>query len=98
MLGGMLELPSSPWGPAPAEPLSYAPQKAAWKRAAQPVEHVFTHFRLTLDVYAARVPSEQAEGIWLPLGELETAGLPSVMRKVAAAGLAALGMDGLRGG
>ncbi len=98
LLGGMLELPSSPWGPAPAEPLAHAPQKATWQRAALPVEHVFTHFRLTLDVYAARVPAERAEGIWLPLADLDAAGLPSVMRKVAAAGLACLGENGLRGG
>ena len=103
LLGGMLELPSSPWGEEPDEPLSLAPQKASWRRSNAPVVHVFTHFRLTLDVYAARVPSERADGIWLPLQELETAGLPSLMRKVAAAGLGALGLadlgvDGLRSG
>lgn len=92
LLGGMLELPSSPWAAdAPADPLSHAPQRADWSRAPAPVEHVFTHFRLTLGVYAARVTAETAEGLWLPLAGLDGAGLPSVMRKVAAAGLAALG-------
>ncbi len=95
LLGGMLELPSTPWGPSsPAEPLALAPQTASWTRAADQVTHVFTHFRLTLDVYAARVGAETAEGLWLPLADLDGAGLPSVMRKIAAAGLGALGVDG----
>ena len=94
LLGGMLEIPSSPWGPPPDDPLSYAPQKARWARATGQVEHVFTHFRLTLEVYAARGAPQTAEGLWLPLADLDAAGLPSVMRKVAAAGLAALGEHG----
>lgn len=95
LLGGMLELPSSPWGEKPEDPLSHAPQPAKWARATGQVEHVFTHFRLTLDVYAASGAPETAEGLWLPLAELDAAGLPSLMRKVAAAGLAALGQPGL---
>lgn len=95
LLGGMVELPSSPWGPLPSDPLAYAPQKATWTRALGEVEHVFTHFRLTLAVYAARVKAETAEGLWLPLAELDAAGLPSLMRKVAAAGLTTLGDDTL---
>lgn len=92
LLGGMLEIPSTPWGAAlPDAPLALAPQAAAWTRAPERVIHVFTHFRLTLEVYVARIAAERAEGLWLPLGELDGAGLPSVMRKVAAAGLAALG-------
>lgn len=91
LLGGMLELPTSPWGPVPERPLAHAPQKARWARAPGEVEHVFTHFRLTLAVYAARVKAETAAGTWLPLAGLEAAGLPSLMRKVAATGLAALG-------
>jgi len=94
LLGGMLELPSSPWGAPPERPLDHAPQTARWARATGQVEHVFTHFRLTLDVYAARGAPETAEGLWLPLDGLDAAGLPSVMRKVAAAGLAALGEHG----
>ena len=97
LLGGMLEIPSSPWGAKPDAPLAHAPRKARWKKAPGEVEHVFTHFRLTLDVYAARVATETAEGIWLPVADLEAAGLPSVMRKIAAAGLACLGENGLRG-
>jgi A/G-specific adenine glycosylase len=95
LLGGMLELPSSPWGAPPDEPLAHAPQNAAWKMAPGEVEHVFTHFRLTLAVYAARVTTEKADGLWLPARDLEAAGLPSLMRKVAAAGLACLGETGL---
>ncbi len=92
LLGGMLELPSSPWAAEPpAMALAHAPQAADWSRAADEVEHVFTHFRLRLAVYAARVATQTAEGTWLPLGELAAAGLPSVMRKIAATGLAALG-------
>ena len=87
LLGGMLEFPSSPWtAAAPHDPLAHAPMKGEWKRLPTRVEHVFTHFKLTLDVYAARVGrADPAFGLWTPRTEADAAGLPSVMRKILGA-------------
>ena len=87
LLGGMLEVPTGPWaaGP-PQDPEGHAPVAAAWQRLPERVEHVFTHFRLTLDVYAAEAEAcDPGLGLWVPWSEAAAAGLPSVMRKVLAA-------------
>jgi A/G-specific adenine glycosylase len=87
LLGGMLEIPSTPWAnPAPDDPFTHAPVKANWKRLPTRVEHVFTHFKLTLDVYVARVGSrDPAFGVWTPRTDADAAGLPTVMRKILSA-------------
>ncbi|MCC6918979.1 MAG: A/G-specific adenine glycosylase [Alphaproteobacteria bacterium] len=90
LLGGMLELPTTPWQPDPsADPLAHAPASAAWRKAGR-IEHGFTHFLLTLDVYTADTSTESAEGHWVPLDKAPHAGLPTVMRKVLEAGLSAI--------
>lgn len=83
LLGGMVELPGTPWRAAPyspAEALALAPMAADW-RAAGAVRHVFTHFALTLEVHAARVECITAPGFLRPLAALDAEALPSVMRK-----------------
>ncbi len=96
LLGGMMEVPSSPWvSTGDADALASAPVTADWVTANQPVVHVFTHFRLELTVLSARIAKRtrllsQAEPErckWVPREDLATAALPSVMRKVLAAGL-----------
>ncbi len=72
LLGGMLALPETP------------PVDADW-RVAGSIEHVFTHFSLTLDVHLART-KRLPEGLAAPAA---TAALPSVMRKALNAALAA---------
>ena len=59
---------------------------ANWRQATGPVRHVFTHFRLELDVYAAEIGKAPApEGHWWENAEtLDEAALPTVMRKVIA--------------
>ena len=57
-----------------------APMRAPWRQAGQ-VRHIFTHFELFLDVYAAKVPRIAAEGFLRPAGALADEALPSVMRK-----------------
>jgi A/G-specific adenine glycosylase len=86
LLGGMAELPGTdwradPWGPD--EALALAPMPAAWRPAGQ-VRHGFTHFALTIELFAARVPHVAAEGFMHPVGQLHAAALPSVMRKCVA--------------
>ena len=83
LLGGMTELPGTPWRQAawPAEEvMAHAPMPAAWRPSGQ-VRHGFTHFELTLDLYAARVPRIEAEGFLCPIAALGEEALPSVMRK-----------------
>jgi A/G-specific adenine glycosylase len=83
LLGGMLELPGTPWRETAwgeAEALAGAPQGADWRLAGHAV-HVFTHFELRLDVYAARAPHIVAEGLLHPIGGLAAAALPRVMRR-----------------
>lgn len=77
LLGGMAGLPTSDWGATrldEAAALEYAPVAAAWDRIGE-VRHIFTHFALTLDVYAARA-KPKGDGWWG-----EPSALPTVFRK-----------------
>ena len=85
LLGGMLALPTSDWGPAPA-PGSGAPARADWRPAGE-IEHVFTHFALTLKVMRAEGPAEGL--IWTPIDEAAR-GLPSVFLKALRQGMNSL--------
>jgi A/G-specific adenine glycosylase len=90
LLGGMTELPGTPWRAErwdPPEALGHAPMPAAWRPAGE-VRHGFTHFELVIGLFAARVPEIDAQGIdtrgfLRPTTELGTEALPSVMRKCA---------------
>ncbi len=84
LLGGMLALPSGRWDErAPSG--EDAPVAARWSEVGA-IDHVFTHFSLTLHLFGARAPERPAEGIWWPLQSLEEAGLPTVFAKAAARG------------
>ena len=95
LLGGMTEMPSTPWVHEldEKEARKQAPLAAEWKKLAGTVEHGFTHFPLRQTVYVARMPAKTkapAGMRWVPLAELHGEALPNVMRKVAAhAGLLA---------
>ncbi len=82
LLGGMLGLPTSDWGAPAADP---APPAAADWRDAGAVEHVFTHFSLTLSV---RAGEGEGDFLWTAPDEARTA-LPTVFRKALERGLAA---------
>lgn len=83
LLGGMTELPGTAWRDAAWDAIAEAPMEADWRAAGQ-VVHVFTHFELRLEVYAAEVEAIAAEGFLLADSELGRAALPSVMRKCVA--------------
>ena len=86
LLGGMTELPGTPWTAAPLTQdaaLAQAPLPAPWRPVGQAV-HGFTHFELTIDVYAAAVPVIAADGFLRPADALHGEALPSVMRKCIA--------------
>jgi A/G-specific adenine glycosylase len=87
LLGGMMEVPSTPWRAKPwaeAEAARAAPARAAWRKLPGAVRHGFTHIALTLAVWAARVAERPAvEGIWWPIARLDAQALPTAMKKVA---------------
>ena len=80
LLGGMLALPTED-----------APSQAAWREAGS-VDHVFTHFALTMRLLCAEAAdpaaAEQAEGLWWPIDRIAEAGLPTLFARLAARGSA----------
>jgi A/G-specific adenine glycosylase len=86
LLGGMVELPGTSWREVSwleAEALAHAPMAVDWRPAGQ-VRHGFTHFQLTIDLFAARVATIEGEGFVHPMLRLDEVALPSVMRKCVA--------------
>ena len=81
LLGGMTGLPTSDWTETP--PDAVPPVAADWIEAGA-VDHVFTHFSLTLTV---RVATGQGVYLWTPEAEA-LASLPTVFRKALQRGLA----------
>jgi A/G-specific adenine glycosylase len=82
LLGGMLGLPTTAWRGEPltkVDVLSAAPAAGDWKHVGA-VEHGFTHFALTLEVWRAEGDSVDEDLFWLPLARAveET---PSVFAK-----------------
>ena len=87
LLGGMAEVPGSEWVSHASDftPLADVPIQAAWRRVPGTVVHVFTHFRLELNVYCADFPPMEktpAGCWWAPSSTLSGEALPSVMKKV----------------
>ena len=87
LLAQMTETPTSQWLGERAEPVF--PFAGAWRHAGQ-IVHVFTHFRLELDIWTAVAPDPVAlaDGWWADPAELDAEALPTVFRKALAAGLA----------
>ena len=95
LLGGMAGPPTTEWtetGPDDAALAAAAPIEAGWLRAPEPARHVFTHFTLTLDVYAARLAGPGGAG-FTPLATASREA-PTALRKALAAGVAALRREG----
>ncbi len=89
LLAKMTEVPSTPWGARPETPATHAPLAARWRPLPGAVEHVFTHFALTLSVLRADVPARTPapDGHrWVHPSGFDREALPSVMRKVLAHG------------
>ena len=77
MLGGMAALPGPDWADQPpAVP------------AIATVAHGFTHFTLDLHIVARSDRPSDPAGWWQPLDQLPAAGLPTLYRRAAEAGLA----------
>jgi len=87
LLGGMMEVPSTEWLAAVSSTASAnaaAPVPAEWRVLPGQVRHVFTHFELTLTVWAGRVPGrgDPKLGIWVKPDRFGDYALPSLMMKV----------------
>ena len=93
LLGGMMEVPSTPWRQeswAAEEARCHVPAEVRWINLDAKIKHTFTHFTLELDLWRAEVArgGSDGEGVWVPIEELGDWALPSVMRKVVRAALA----------
>jgi A/G-specific adenine glycosylase len=75
LLGGMLALPTDSEG---------APADAPWREAGS-VDHVFTHFALTMRLLCAEAGDPPC-GTWWPIDRLGEAGLPTLFARLAARG------------
>ncbi len=89
LLGGMWEVPSSDWQEE-LDPEPMVPVAAGWETAGM-VVHVFTHFRLEMEVRRARLKRGDAarfgsQARWVGGAELGDYALPSLMKKVIKAG------------
>jgi len=89
LLGGMLSLPTSEWrrerALPPEEAAAGAPAVLDWRDAGE-IEHVFTHFALTLRVLRAETDGPgSGDLIWTPIAAAD--GLPSVFLKALRVGL-----------
>ena len=84
MLAGMSEPPSTNWSARADGALGEgaAPFAADWRRVGE-IAHVFTHFRLTLEVWCAMVDDDPAiDGWWSKPQDIAAEALPTLMRKV----------------
>ena len=100
LLGGMLAFPSAGWdqrAPDKVASLDDAPFAADWVILDDPVQHVFTHFALDMQLAVTRLDAgvspdlpDYSDASWaIP----RAADLPSLMRKVLKAAKAHIPSD-----
>jgi A/G-specific adenine glycosylase len=90
LLGGMHELPSSPWREGALEvdqALAHAPAATSWDLHPGTVWHGFTHFVLELALAHGRIDDAAAldavpGALWCRPRDFDRLALPSVMKKV----------------
>lgn len=84
VLAHMAEVPNSDWTDGhDDDPLAAAPLSGDWQAKGE-VRHVFTHFALTLRVFALQLADDPKldDGWWADLSALDNEPLPSLMCKV----------------
>ena len=86
MLGGMLALPTGSWTEQP-EVGDGAPVATQWFDGGS-VDHVFTHFALSVRLLCGNADARRPGELWWPADRLEEAGLPTLFAKLARRGLA----------
>jgi len=85
--GGLWSLPEAPADAQPREALAAWGLEARAIEPMAPFEHAFTHFTLVVtpwraEVGAAGTLAAEREAMWLALGDLDGAALPSPVRKL----------------
>jgi A/G-specific adenine glycosylase len=92
LLGGMIEVPSTPWREAAwseDEALISAPAKTKWTKLPGTVQHGFTHFRLDLTILAATTDAPP-DGIWARPEQFKDYAFPTLTKKVVKHALSVL--------
>jgi A/G-specific adenine glycosylase len=92
LLGGMIEIPSTPWSSAPwrlSEAVPVAPAAVEWSALPGTVRHGFTHFQLQLAVAAGKT-DDFGDGLWSPIDRFGEHALPTLIKKVVRHALSAL--------
>jgi A/G-specific adenine glycosylase len=92
LLGGMIELPSTPWRPQPwseSETIDAAPVAIRWTALPGTVQHGFTHFRLDLALLAGTT-TEPIAGIWAKPEDFKDYAFPTLTKKLVKYALSAL--------
>lgn len=95
MLAGMRALPDNGWSAA-GDGDGTPPIDAEWHSLPVHVDHIFTHFSLSLSLSFTAVGADvepSGEGQWWPVKSLDKAGLPTLFSKAAQAVLASRGRD-----
>ena len=94
LLGGMIEIPSSDWLTVPesfesainAAPKTNSGESLDWHKSNKAVVHIFTHFRLELQIARAHCHSQfltlGENQFWLKPEKFSQLALPSLFRKV----------------
>jgi A/G-specific adenine glycosylase len=85
LLAGLHEIPSTIWRETPwsfDEAVTEAPIAASWSSVAGDVVHVFTHFRLVLQVVRGRADASSSVGDWAAPRDFGNYALPTAMKKV----------------
>jgi len=84
LLGGMIELPSTPWREArwtESEAIAAAPADSLWTVFPGTVSHGFTHFRLDLGLLAGTT-NDPPPGIWAHPSEFKDYAFPTLTKKL----------------
>src|SRR5712691_4456507 len=92
LLGGLIELPSTPWLGEPwseSEAIRQAPAITTWTALPGAVQHGFTHFRLELALLAG-MTAEPIAGIWAKPAEFKDYAFPTLTKKLVKYALSGL--------
>jgi A/G-specific adenine glycosylase len=84
LLGGMIELPSTPWHDEPWSPdeaIANAPASVEWRPLPGMVEHGFTHFRLDFTLMAG-ITDDPPDGIWATPAQFKDYAFPTLTKKL----------------
>jgi A/G-specific adenine glycosylase len=95
LLGGMIEVPSTPWREKPwgeTEALVHAPASVAWTKLPGIVRHGFTHFPLTLVIWAGKTEGP-LDGIWARPDQFKDHAFPTLTKKVVRHALSVLAAE-----